>query len=404
MEIFDKYYNVKFNWLIVIAMLFSASVLFNPILNKISLYAIIPLVFFYSLLSDKNLFKNKFILIYFIILLWTMLSYFAAKDTTLAIDNIITISGTFLLSVIFLTLSKNEKYLPWLYAVYIVILIINTAYMYINLADRIDISNARVGDENLNANRFGFILFYTIIAFYQFSTSFIGVKKKIYTILLLILIFSVPYFALITSSRQIVLIVIPFAIYTLFKRFGIFRLKFQALFYIFVLVVFFVLIKEFYFFDYSTSLLNDRLSSDFEGDVRIILMLEGLKLGISNPIFGVGPGNTVLYLPNGLFTHCSYTELFASSGFLPMFLYIVLIIKFIVDQRRYYKITRDSFFQYMMIVGIFWAAFNFFYVFYSATWIMAFLFLLIGHSQQKFRTYKIALAKSNHPRTNITIF
>lgn len=400
MENISKYKTVKFSWFIVAALLFCTSVLFIPSLNQISLYFILPLIFIYCLFSDKRIIKNNYIIIYFIIVLWTMFSYVAAKDTSLAIDNIITTSGTFILSVIFLALSKNIKYLPWLYVIYLVILIVNTVYMFQNLADSIDINSSRVGDENLNANRFGFFLFYSIIAFYFFSTNLIGVKKKASTILLLILIFSIPYFALITSSRQIVLIVVPFALYTILKRFGFLRLNFQVFFYLIVFVAFFILIRDVYFSDFSNSLLKERLSSDIKDDFRFVLLLEGLKLGIANPIFGVGPGNTILYLPLGLFTHSSYTELFASSGLLPMLLYIVIIMKFIVDQKRYYKITQDSFFQYMMVAGIFWAVYNLFYVFYSATWIMAFFFLMIGHSQLRFRSYITYLKKPNRRITN----
>jgi len=314
-------------------------------------------------------------------LLWIFISCFVASDIDLMLSELRAILGTFVLSCIFFALAQNKRYIPWLYLTFLLIVLINYVYVKNNILTDFYIGQERANDKLFNANRFGYYLLYSVCAIFVYGEIFKGYKKNLCRIFLFAFIAILPYLALITMSRQIIIIVIPFYLYSLIQRYNpLSSVKHFVIFgALLAIVSYFVL--NYYLPIYESSIFIDRLQSDVTEDSRLTLIIDGFLLGLQNPILGVGPANTVLYL-NGAFTHCSYTELFASSGLLPMVLFIILVVKFILEQWRRYRQTEDKLFLYFFITGVFWAAYNFFYVFYSSLWLMCFLFLLISHSDQ----------------------
>jgi O-antigen ligase len=131
--------------------------------------------------------------------------------------------------------------------------------------------------------------------------------------------------------------------------------------------------------------LADRIARTVVADDRFELIINGFLIGLQHPITGVGPGNVILHLGGVNSTHCSYAELFAASGLLPLVLFIILVVIFILEQWRRYRHTKNNLFLYFFTTGVFWAVYNFFYEFYLDLWLMSFLFLLIGHSNQYYK-------------------
>jgi len=300
------------------------------------------------------------------------------------------IAGCFAVSIIFYTLAQNKRYIPWLYLTFLLIVLVNYIYVKNNILDGFNVGYERIDDEKMNANRFGYFLFYSVCAIFVFGEIFTDYKRKLSRIFLFAFIAIIPYFALITMSRQIFVIVIPFCLFSIIYRYNPFSSIKRLVVYGVLLAIFIFIIYYYYLPLYEASIFVDRLSRDVTEDSRYALIVGGFLLGFQNPLFGVGPGNVLLYL-NGSFTHSSYAELFAASGLFPLVLFISLIAKFILEQWRRYRQTNDKLFMYFFMTGIFWAAYNWFYVFYSSLWLMCFLFLLIGHSNQYYKELKVKM-------------
>jgi len=340
------------------------------------------------LLYGNILLKNKYIAIYIVILLWSLATCLIASDMFLALMQLRIMLSTFVLSIIFYSLSQNKRYLPWLYLTFLLIVLANYYYVRNNILTDMVIGLERANDEKFNANELSYFLFYAICAVFVFGEIFTDDKRKLSRIFLFAFIAIIPYFALITMSRQIFVIVIPFCLFSIIYRYNPFSSIKRLVVYGVLLAIFIFIIYYYYLPLYEASIFVDRLSRDVTEDSRFALIVGGFLLGFQNPLLGVGPGNVLLYL-NGSFTHSSYAELFAASGLFPLVLFISLIAKFILEQWRRYRQTNDKLFMYFFMTGIFWAAYNWFYVFYSSFWLMCFLFLLIGHSNQRYKESKV---------------
>ncbi len=383
--------TISYNWIIVFCFVFGSLVINLDTPNQIFLWVIIPLLFVYCMLLYGNiLLKNKYIAIYIVILLWSLATCLIASDMFLALMQLRIMLSTFVLSIIFYSLSQNKRYLPWLYLTFLLIVLANYYYVRNNILTDMVIGLERANDEKFNANELSYFLFYAICAVFVFGEIFTDDKRKLSRIFLFAFIAIIPYFALITMSRQIFVIVIPFCLFSIIYRYNPFSSIKRLVVYGVLLAIFIFIIYYYYLPLYEASIFVDRLSRDVTEDSRYALIVGGFLLGFQNPLFGVGPGNVLLYL-NGSFTHSSYAELFAASGLFPLVLFISLIAKFILAQWRRYRQTKDKLFMYFFMTGIFWALYNWFYVFYSSLWLMCFLFLLIGHSNQYYKELKVKM-------------
>mgnify|MGYP000923964025 CR=1 FL=1 len=381
--------TISYNWIIVFCLVYGSLAIKLDTPNQIFLWVIIPLLFVYCMSVYRAiLLKNKYIGIYIVILLWSLATCLIASDMFLALMQLRIMLSTFVLSIIFYSLSQNKRYLPWLYLTFLLIVLANYYYVRNNILTDMVIGLERANDEKFNANELSYFLFYAICAVFVFGEIFTDDKRKLSRIFLFAFIAIIPYFALITMSRQIFVIVIPFCLFSIIYRYNPFSSIKRLVVYGVLLAIFIFIIYYYYLPLYEASIFVDRLSRDVTEDSRFALIVGGFLLGFQNPLLGVGPGNVLLYL-NGSFTHSSYAELFAASGLFPLVLFISLIAKFILEQWRRYRQTNDKLFMYFFMTGIFWAAYNWFYVFYSSFWLMCFLFLLIGHSNQRYKESKV---------------
>ncbi len=291
-------------------------------------------------------------------------------------------------------LAKDPKTIGWLYLIWIIYYIGILLYMQYNIVvPGLDTTSERANDELLNANTVGYITFYATFAVYIFAELIDQpVIKKILKILLFAFIPLSMYLALLTASRQLLIIQIPLIGMLLLIRYYNRGRKF--LFYLGGVILVLIFLFSFNGF-FDGSLLQERSSGNIAEDERAILIRQAIEVGITHP-FGVGVGNFGLYSLRGNFSHCSYTEIFASCGFLGAILYIVLVIQCALTQWRRYKKTGDKVFLAFTAFSLIFIIDNFFYVFYLSQWLMAFYVLVAAHSDTYFtKKYMNHVNKSN---------
>lgn len=347
----------------------------------IILYAIIPFVFALSILSYGNPFSDNRYMRYLIIMYsWIGLTYFGALYTEEALTQMKQILGVVLMCSICANLAKNESNILWLYGLYIVYYLAILRFAQQNVLDDVVMYEERLDDEKMNANMLAYFAFYTTIAIYmlgEFAKSQF-VRKTFRTLFFATIAMSF-FIAMLTASRQVMIIQTPLFLILVFIRYA---KSYKSLWLIFVLLLcvgllFSDSIKELY----EGSLLQQRNEMEVEDDERVLVMREAVQYGLQHPVFGLGPGNFVRYSVHKVFSHCTYTELWANSGIIALLIYVIMLLKFIILQWQRYRQYRQVSYLLFCIFGIFFAIDNFFYVFYSGLWLMGFFILVAAHSE-----------------------
>lgn len=346
---------------------------FEVNLYKICLWGLIPISFLLSFLRHNTITRNPYLRIIIVLFTWCCITFVTALDTEIAAKELQSLAGVFLFCYISATLAAIPKARNWLLGVYLVLLINCIVYAYNNLLD-IVVANtgARLSDENLNANMFGYLLLSaTFITFYWGCISK-GYARRISNLLFLAIIPISFILALLTASRQILILEIPMIGIYLFLRYWKPKAK------IFLSGVVILSVAGYVGFEYVTkyydeSELSKRSQVRAIDDPRVVLIKDAIRIGCENPITGVGPGNFRLLTPEGCFSHNSYLELFANNGLLASVIYIMLICRLI---RRAYLARRkgidNTVANCFLVYGIFYAIDNVFYVFYINPWLLSF--------------------------------
>lgn len=374
--------NIKFSYIIILGLLFSASVSLIPALNPIALYGIIPGIFLFCAISYSPILNSSYIRVFFYWFIWIGFTWLAATDKTLATQNLKEILGGFLLSYVMYTLSQNKRYIPWLYLSFVFYYIFLWRYAFTEMSIlTMNIEGERLNDDLLNANTLAYLTFYSAFAIFILGHILTNkFLKIIFKTLFMGTLILVPMVSIYTASRQVLIIIIPFVLILLYYRYKP-RLTAKSLITSLAVLFVAVMIYKSYFSEmYENSLLKERSEINIQDDPRMMLLVKAVEIGVKNPLYGVGPGNFILYTDEQQYSHCSYTELFANSGLLALILFVWLIVKFVKDQFQRYKQSKDVIFLYLIITGLFWGFYNLFFVFYLNLWLISFLFLIIGHS------------------------
>lgn len=367
---------------IAISLLYAAAWLsINESYLSIVLYAIIPIAFVLSSISYGNPFRNnRYMIILLIMYGWIGLTYFGALYVEEAQEQMKRILGVIIMCSICANMSKNERNIPWLYGVYIVYYIAIIRFAQKNVLDEIIIYEERLDHEKLNANELAYFTFYTTIAIFMLG-EFIKYStiRRAFRILFFATIVLSFFIAMLTASRQVLIVQIPLFVIFILLRYAS---KIKTL----LLVLALLIGATFVLSDsvqqlYDGSILQERNELSVEEDERTLVMQEAVQCGIEHPVFGVGPGNFVKYSVHNVFSHCTYTELWANSGIIAVVLYIVMLLSFIVIQWKRYRQYRQYPYLIFCIFGIFFVVDNFFYVFYSGLWLMSFFILVASHSE-----------------------
>lgn len=377
--------------IIIALLLFAALVSINsPQLNSIALYVAIPLAFCFSIVQYGNpLSNNVYVKWLFILYCWIGVTYFGAMNQVAAQAQMKEILGVVLLSVAVTNMAKNPKTIPWLYFVFICLFLGAVHYMQTNMLNFIG-EDERATDDVLNANTLAYYLFYFSCAIFAIGEC---VHNRMVRMIMRVLFFSVIFLsvwiALVTASRQVLIIQIPLFAVLLSIRYGMGRYK-RSFYIILAVAVLWLLSSSAIESIFEGSLLLERYESiTAANDERTLVLKEAIEVGNQHPIAGVGPGNFVHYSQYHIFSHCTFTELYANSGFPALLIFSIVLLYFIYKQFVRYIKSRDPMYLFFMFFGIFFVVDNFFYVFYSKLWLMSFFVLVTAHSETYYKSHTL---------------
>lgn len=374
--------------LIKLGLFYSALVPFFDALNMLALYMIIPLVFLYCLTRYKVYYGNRYIVILSLFITWILFSCVTTNYWELTLFELKAFFGTMLLCYIVSSLSLDKKNIPFLYSLWTVYYIGMLLYIpQMDVFKNFDYSKDRLNDGQLNANTIAYHTFYLTFVLYIFGEIIKNKKKRDWWQYAFFI--TIPLSlgaALITGSRQVLLIQIPLIFSLISIRYAG-KMKYAKLFIMTIIVLaitsIFVVDKASDIFEHSV--LATRYEKKLEKDSRTKLLKDAIGVGSEYPILGVGPGNYYAFSYNKHFSHCSYTELFANSGILATLLYLYLLCTFLKHQILYFFKTRDKLFLAFFLFGVFYTIDNFFYVFYTMLWLFPFFFLVASHSEYYYK-------------------
>ena len=373
---------------IICLLFFALASYFFEGMQQITLWIAVPGAAIFAFLAVSDHKPNRYMKLQIALYLWIAFTALSAYDDGLAMKELVRIFGCSLLIVAFDHLSKDNRLITWLYLVYIVLYLGMVNYARTNiLTDLFDYTEDRLGNERLNANMMAYFTFFTTFTIYILANTF---KRRWVVVLFQILFLLSPVWsfliAILTASRQVIVIQIPLIAFLLYIRYFmqkklITKIVFIALC-IFIGAVMLRVGAEYY----EGSALSQRNELNIEDDARMSHIKNAIKTGLEHPIVGVGPGCYGIYsLGVYTFSHNNYTELFANSGFPALVLCVVMFWKFIKTQwKRYFK-TRDIMFFSFFTFGLIYAIDNMFYVFYTSPWLIAFFFLVAGHSENYYQ-------------------
>lgn len=361
----------------LLGLLIAASVTNYEQLNAIGLYAVIPFSFVVTFFAGrKDLGLNYTHKILLVVYVWILCCVPFAVYADVASKMFSKIAGCVLLTFTISRLCKNEFARVLLLLIPLVYLASAWHYAYNNLFEVISFGDERLNEEDgLNANVFGYYTFYSIFSVYLMGEFFDGWFARFWKFLLFLAGPLVFFTAMYTCSRQVLLISFPFWIVLLMLRY--FKFTKKSVFYtILIAVVAVHLFNSYGSAIYEDSLLQKRNEQSLVDDERAEIIEDCLELGYANPLHGVGPLNAKLFTRSHRMAHNSFLELFADTGFLGMFLFVCFVLSFLVTHGMRYYLSRDKSFITMIIFGLFWLAYQFFYVFYDNMWLIMYFILV----------------------------
>ncbi|MBQ8722166.1 MAG: O-antigen ligase family protein [Paludibacteraceae bacterium] len=375
------YFGDIFSYLCV---LFAALVPFTEFYNKIALYLILPLAFLWCFFSYKTIRKNYYIKMLVGLFVWVCVSYIISTDFDLANREMRQILGVFILTYITASLASKPQLLPYLYCVYIFLLISAWIYAYDNILININFGEERLNDGRLNANTLAYYTFFVTIAIFILADILKGKLVLFFRLLFFAVILLSFFTAIYTGSRQVMVIQIPLIAILLWNRY--LRGNFKS-----IVILCLVVVGIIYFYDnfgrdiYENSLLKKRNEIELKEDSRFELIVDALEAGSKSPIFGYGPGHAVTVTKTKHFTHNTFLELFVNTGILGVILYLVMLIRFIFLQFKRYRKYGDRMYFTFLIFGLFFFLDQMFYVFYTGLWLMSFFILVATHAEVYYR-------------------
>lgn len=384
----DKSYKLGSSLIIIISCTwFAAAVsLFSDSINSIALYCALPVAFFITFIKNSWVRNNRYLSLLLYLYCWILCSACWANNTEFALRQIKQILGTALFCYIIAANGQKTKNLTWLYFTFIILLVGDWYYAYNNIFDVIDIGVDRLDDEKMNANSFAYHTFYVTMAVYILGTLETFRFRKIFRWLFFLTIPLSFQTALLTASRQVLLIQAPFIFALLVIRYYAKISIAKRLLFIICLVAACAALGHKVYNEYENSTLHQRAEKDLKEDSRTKLMKDAFKVGMEHQPFGVGAGNYIVYSYNKHFSHNNYLELFANEGIIGLWIYLWMMFHFMKVQIRRYKKYKDKYFLVFTFFGIFYIIDGFFYVFYAQLWLISFFILVATHSDTYYKT------------------
>lgn len=372
------------DFIIIACLFFAAAVSINSdALNTIALYVAIPFAFVLSYLSVGKISPNKYEAILISIFIWDCLSSLWAEYSTSVSRELHRILGAFLLTYIMAANAKSINMCKYLYLTFFVLYLGAWYYSYTNSLIAVEMTSDadRLNDDKLNANTMAYYTFYITTGAYLLSDLIRTTKwKSIYKLIFLAMLPISFFVAIVTASRQVLIIQIPLMAFLIYERYlKEANLRTKIVFLLSAIIVI-VLVMPKVIEIYDNSYLAIRSKKELEQDSRWFLMWDAIKVGYDHFPLGVGAGNYINYSFNRHFSHCSYAELFANNGIVGLYLYCYLLFSFLKTQWKRYRETVDRKFVVFFVFGVIYAIDQLFYVFYIDLWLIGFFVLVVTHS------------------------
>ncbi len=373
-------------WVIIILLYLFAFFSFNESINSIMLYTVVPLAFFLSVISKPYFSKNNEFRSILLLYIWIAFTALFAIDYSLAGKSLKMCLGVFMLVYIVDKLARKEVTLRWLYGLWLVYYIQMILFAYkLFVSGQFIFGQERLQDDGVfNPNALGYFTFYLTFSIYIWPDL---IKSSAWKRLLRVLfILLVPWsfiIAILAGSRQILIIQVPLFLVLGYLRYfkgKVISRNYRALL---LLTCFLLCIMSYHKVTdiYMNSVLHERSERDLAEDERTILFKEAINVGINNPVVGVGPGCFGKRSSLNLYSHNTYSELFANSGFIALLIFVIMELRFLIRQFKRYRVTKDIKFLEFASFGAFFILDCAFDVVYLVIWLFPFFILVAHHSE-----------------------
>jgi O-antigen ligase len=389
----------NFNDRLLILLMVLGTYFFMPLFkaSQIATNVLIPIVFlhFSIKLELEKLVQSPILKFFIYFFLWSLFASLFAQDFSMVFY---TEKKKFLVLIFMITLfafaSDNFKNSIFTLRLLLYVLILTFIYSYSFAAGAIESGGIREIDDSqdeintiMDSNGYGYIIFIGIsssfILFDIISSKLLD-KLKLFTLIL-----AGFYLILSTASRGAYIIfsmlVISNLIIFFFQLKAIKNLRFLI---IIVLLMFLPNLVGLQSKLIEGSKLEERFNvGKEEGTTRELLFADAMRIGLENPILGVGGGNyskQVRSFEEGSFSHNSYSEAFANYGILGLgllcsiyFEFLYVLIRAIRDR----KIKEKKVYLYFLSFLVAFIAYNIFYVTYLTIEFMgAFIIMRVAFS------------------------
>lgn len=349
--------------------------------NNICLYVFLPLSFVLVLSQNRDIYEtNRFLKLLFVLYFWFLISSFFSVDVNESFQAVKRTVATFLLCTVFASIGEKRPVVG--YVIYLLFFIALLYYAYFNILSIIDVSEERMQDDNVNANMFAYYTSFTTFALFILSYCSTN-KKRLFNVLFLGMIPLSFIVALLTGSRQTLLVQIPLIASLL----GVKYVRNGKGVLVFSLIILVAILLFFSFGEgmYEHSTLAHRNELPVGDDERTFLIKDAFRVGFNNIVLGVGPGCYKLVNPTHHYAHCAYAELIACSGLPALAIYVSMLIIFIKTQIKRYYASKNRLFLSFALFGVIFSFQNLFYAFYLLPWLMSFFVLVSSHSNSIFK-------------------
>lgn len=376
--------------LIIVCLIFAAfASLASDSTNSIALYFAIPMAFIVSFLKNKGLRTNKYNGYLMIMYVWVALSSLWATNSSGATQELHQILGVVLLCYIMAANAKSKNMIMWLYLVFVALYLGAWNYAATHMLVDIDISSdmERMNDEKLNANTMAYYTFFITYIIFIFGE--MAESPRIRKILRYTFFLTIPmsfYVALVTASRQVLVMQVPLIIYFLYSRYFTKTKNNVKVVFVLAIILGYFALNNFVTNIYESSFLKQRSETALLEDSRWLLAKDAFEVGCQHWLTGVGAGNYVYYSYNKHFSHNTFLELFANTGIIGVSIYIYVLFVFLRKQWKQYRDTKDKMFLTFFIFGVAFFFDQFFYVYYTDLWLMSFFVLVATHSESYYQS------------------
>lgn len=393
----DKYLNYKpfrigskDRTIFIILFVCLAIIPLIPEYTWISTMLILPSLTIQLVFSNKNIkiYLDKFIKIYLIIFVFAIISIINSHILSVYFAEIKQLLGVITIFIIAIYLLRRNINNIWLlYLILFSKFVIMLFYTYksgIMIDIEIETSRLQSGAIiGINANAYGYFSF---IALYILGVVMNISKKRILTVIFLIVLFVSIYINILAASRAGMLFSILSAIAVFlsltFKSFKNLSIKLS----IFLLFLYIILSTKIQIFENYHIFQRFNTFTQTGDDVRLNILQYGINLFINNPI-GVGAGHFPIYMEKTSLgkiaaSHNSFLLVGVNYGWFALFVFFYLFLyyfknslKLINNNNPIIKKYGVLFFSY----GVLFLSYNIFYDMVLNLYIMLMFFLMNYH-------------------------